>query len=490
MLRKLRNLFIGLALCAGVAYAVDVTIEELDARGTLLNTDLLECEDPVGNASYKCILSELEDLFFTNATDLDVNGALGADTVAAAEMADADHGDFSWSSGSGTLDADVVAAAEMADADHGEVVWASGVATIDDVAIDADAMADADHGEITWASGVATVDDDVIDADNIADEDHGDFTYATSSATLDADVVAAAEMADADHGDIQWTSGVATVEGIQFGAAFPTPDATGDMFVVTDDSASGACDSGAGSAISLCYWDGDSWEPVGDGNTGGGLTDDAEVIIGDGSSGDTVLIFNGDAGTDCSITHDVSADTFVLNCPLSTPRTAAPAVTFGDSDADDDDINASIVANATATGTGAENVDVTFNQQVGGSLVAFITSDADADVRVHRQLFSQCILIEDPATDEIFHSFWKAPYAVTITEISCQSTAGTSVALDLEIDTVAVNGSAITCTTSEVVDASFAGDTTMADGDHMDLDFGTVTGSVTQLNVCFEYTVD
>ena len=71
-------------------------------------------------------------------------------------------------------------------------------------------------------------------------------------------------------------------------------------------------------------------------------------------------------------------------------------------------------------------------------------------------------------------------------------TSGTRSGERLEIDDgtpAAVNGSAITCDASEL-DSTLAGDTGMADGDRLDLDLGTVTGSVTQLSVCFEYTID
>lgn len=115
--------------------------------------------------------------------------AVAAATVAAGDIANGDHGDFTYASGVATLDADVVAAAEMADADHGDVAWSTGVATVENVQCSA-----------------------CIAASEIADGDHGDFTYATGVATLDADVVAAAEMADADHGDVSWSGGVATVD--------------------------------------------------------------------------------------------------------------------------------------------------------------------------------------------------------------------------------------------------------------------------------------
>ena len=84
---------------------------------------------------------------------------LSTDSVDPNHMADADHGDFTISSGSATLDADVVAAAEMADADHGDGTWASGVFSIDADVIDPNRMADADHGSVSWTSGVASIDE-------------------------------------------------------------------------------------------------------------------------------------------------------------------------------------------------------------------------------------------------------------------------------------------------------------------------------------------
>lgn len=59
---------------------------------------------------------------------------------------------------------------------------------------------------------------------------------------------------------------------------------------------------------------------------------------------------------------------------------ANPTLDFHDSNCTDPDINASIDAQATATGTGAENIDVTFKQQVLGALVSFIVSDADGNL--------------------------------------------------------------------------------------------------------------
>ncbi|MFH0860705.1 MAG: hypothetical protein V1921_05845 [Candidatus Altiarchaeota archaeon] len=80
-------------------------------------------------------------------------------------------------------------------------------------------MADADHGDVAWTTGVATVQNlqcsECVTNTELADTDYTDFTCLNGACTLDADVVAAAEMADADHGDVAWTTGVASVENVQ-----------------------------------------------------------------------------------------------------------------------------------------------------------------------------------------------------------------------------------------------------------------------------------
>ena len=102
-----------------------------------------------------------------------------------------------------------------------------------------------------------------------------------------------------------------------------------------------------------------------------------------------------------------------------------------------------------------------------------------------------CISIADPVTDDEWYAIWYTDTAVTIQSIYCEVTGGTSVVLDLEVDDgtpTGVNGSGITCTTSGVTDSTLAGDDAMIATETMDLDMGTVTGSVTQLSVCFTMT--
>lgn len=105
----------------------------------------------------------------------------------------------------------------------------------------------------------------------------------------------------------------------------------------------------------------------------------------------------------------------------------------------------------------------------------------------------ECWYLEDPVTDEELYTVWRAPVALTVDELYCEVTGGTSVEADLEIDDgtpTGINGSVITCTTSGVTDGTLAGDVNAAAGDRIDIDLGTVTGTVTSFSICMKYTHD
>lgn len=75
--------------------------------------------------------------------------------------------------------------------------------------------------------------------------------------------------------------------------AFPGAPSTGDVVIVTDDSAVGACDSAAGSAVTQCRWNGSTWEALGDGGGGGGIggstgATDNRILRADGTGGSTL----------------------------------------------------------------------------------------------------------------------------------------------------------------------------------------------------------
>ena len=102
------------------------------------------------------------------------------------------------------------------------------------------------------------------------------------------------------------------------------------------------------------------------------------------------------------------------------------------------------------------------------------------------------------ATDDI-NSIWRAPAAVTITNIWCESPVST-VTVNLQRD----DGSPVDIATVDLVcastpfDACASGCTTtlvaaedsLADGERIDLDVDSIGTDPTTLNICWEYTYD
>ena len=129
-----------------------------------------------------------------------VEGALTDRTIVSADMADADHGDVSWSSGVATVDN--CAAANLS----GNIAIARMTNGLVD-AIGADQMVDEDHGDVSWSSGVATVDN--CAAANLS----GNIAIARMTNGL-IDAIGADQMSDTDHGAVSWSSGVATVDAV------------------------------------------------------------------------------------------------------------------------------------------------------------------------------------------------------------------------------------------------------------------------------------
>jgi hypothetical protein len=105
-----------------------------------------------------------------------------------------------------------------------------------------------------------------------------------------------------------------------------------------------------------------------------------------------------------------------------------------------------------------------------------------------------CVYIEDPVTDEQLETVWRAPTAVTATEINGEATGGTSVGFDFNLDDgtpTGLNGGDVSCTTSGTTDSILGGsDVNFAAGDRLDVDIGTVTGAVDAVSLCLEYTID
>jgi hypothetical protein len=101
-----------------------------------------------------------------------------------------------------------------------------------------------------------------------------------------------------------------------------------------------------------------------------------------------------------------------------------------------------------------------------------------------------CLYVENPTIDEDLLTVWRAPAAVTITEIFCKATGGSSVLFDFANDGATVNGAEIDCSTVGTTEASPGGDATVADGGLLDVNIGTVSGAVAAVSLCFEYSFD
>lgn len=134
-----------------------------------------------------------------------------------------------------------------------------------------------------------------------------------------------------------------------------------------------------------------------------------------------------------------------------------------------------------------------FSVDQGGNVALAGTLDG-VDIAAHAAAPDEvCFYVEDPVTDEQLETVWRAPNALTLTEIYCEATAGTTVAFDFNVDDgtpAGVNGSDVSCTTSGTTDSSLGGDTSMAAGDRLDIDVGTVTDSVEAISFCLGYTTD
>lgn len=114
-----------------------------------------------------------------------------------------------------------------------------------------------------------------------------------------------------------------TTSPVQVGTDFPASPTTGQLFVVTDDSAVGACDSSAGSAVSLCVWDGSNWVAVSSGTsptyTLDTVFDSGKIIDGANSLANAVRI--GDGTTPMCLFTDATLGPRIKPCTDANTRT-------------------------------------------------------------------------------------------------------------------------------------------------------------------------
>lgn len=121
-----------------------------------------------------------------------------------------------------------------------------------------------------------------------------------------------------------------------------------------------------------------------------------------------------------------------------------------------------------------------------GDYITLTATDFDVDDEAVSD--TKCIWFEDPTADDDFESIWENDMGkdATILEISCESDQ--TVNLDLQVDDGSpadVNGSDLVCTSAEVNDTSFAGDSVISDNEELDLAITSVSGTPTWVQVCW-----
>jgi hypothetical protein len=231
-------------------------------------------------------------------------------------------------------------------------------------------------------------------------------------------------------------------------------------------------------------------------------------------------------GTNWEITA-AGAATFagaITGDSLSTAASTTPTVGFDDSDDAGTADEGAIVVNAPTANDGDMSLQVNSGADSLVTIVKIDTTDAgvscaqfgdiaggnywevcedsatlqgqgtyDVVLPAKYDTFEHCVPMASPTATEEWYTVWRAPTAITITEIYCEVTGGTSIDFDFEVDDgtpTGVNGSDITCTTSGTTDSTLAGDTGMAAGDRLDIDFGTEVGTNTQGSFCIVGTID
>lgn len=153
-------------------------------------------------------------------------------------------------------------------------------------------------------------------------------------------------------------------------------------------------------------------------------------------------------------------------------------------------LGSSIADGAHTTDTNANTVctgTTTYLDGEGGC------DDISSVYMAQTQTFEECITLYAPNefiadTDDI-ENIWRAPDALTITEVWCATDQ--TVSLDIQIDDgtpADVMGADLACGTGTADNTGLSGG--MADGDRLDLLIASASGSPTELTICWEYDFD
>lgn len=314
----------------------------------------------------------------------------------------------------------------------------------DNVSVDSGAVTDPDFvssGDIDFVNTTNTITANInagviVKADLAASTDFGDVsTDGSSNLLLDADVVGTAEMADADHGDVSWSGGVATVEDLQCTDCIGTTEISDVYLLNNGDAGTGVYDFSGATSLTLPY---DAAPTV---DASGEIALDTTITSYDG------LLKYYDGTTEMTVVAMPTAD-------LTTTDNHVVAY---------------------ATGKSGFNMEA----QTGGSAPT---------------LFLGGTLLDPADADSIL--IHKAQIAMTITDIDCivdPADSSESVVIDVQEctstgDTCATVDATITCDNDGAADDGTLTNGSIDSGDWINLDIGTVTGTVTALTFTIKYT--
>ncbi len=164
------------------------------------------------------------------------------------------------------------------------------------------------------------------------------------------------------------------------------------------------------------------------------------------------------------LTHDGDTLTADLGTAIDAGEITAAAI-------DGDDINSNIAGRSLTLTAGAPD-----------------TLDIDVEIWTD----TKGIWFEDPTAADDFKSIWIVRgFAATLTKIWCESDQTVTMMLQVDDGTPAdVDSVDLVCITTPDTDDALNGDVTMADGDRLDLDLVSVSGTPTFVSIMWTFTKD
>ncbi len=187
------------------------------------------------------------------------------------------------------------------------------------------------------------------------------------------------------------TALVASDSPVMSGAAFPASPSVNALFLVTDDSVAGACDSDAGTEVTLCRWDGSAWVPIVGATSVPGLSSVLAIdrIDGDATNQASAFRVGSAAANAYMVTYYDSTDGLIHTClvggvlddcnkriKLLTGKKYFIANSAGTEIFTVSETGA--ITNATLDGSGAGNTIVLYQKICGGDVAAINPSDGTA----------------------------------------------------------------------------------------------------------------